>query len=634
MAINGGFQGKILEVDLTSGTTRAAPLPSEEILRKYGGATGLGLWMIAQDINPKTRVSDPDCPCFLLTGPLTGMMVPNSSHWVIVNIRDYPTYHVGLSHAHGYLGARLKHGGWDGIAIRGASENPVYLWIDDDKVELRDATPYWGMDTFETPRRIKLDLGDPLEISVACIGPGGENQITGGTVRADGIYTCARGEAGNSWGSKKLKAIAVRGTGQVPIADPGGLTAAHERWYKILADSDVPPESQEAHSVQPWTFDNIEEHGRVQGKNYSDPEFQIQWSKRWVEDTPKWKVKPEGGFNCEMSCHHETVVTTGPLAGSVVSGYAGEIIQQTGPNLGIDDPGIALAINGMVDGMGLDGGEVPRNIAMVMEAYNTERLNQAQVDGLDLTWGNFESVVELLDKIVRRDGIGAILAKPPREAGRELGIEDLAVHMKGTGFNDHDMRINPGMIFQTMIAGAGPVWQTEIGLVNPPRKGAPDLGFEYLEPRDGPEGVVEPIALGQQKKLWEDTIGICHNALKRRVGTWDPAIAAMRAAIGWEDYTREECLVIGDRLIALQRMIAVALGYERKHDFDISPRLLEGLDKGPAKDTSAPLGPWLEGWYNEYYDFLGYDKETGAPTPETLARLGMEDFKVGQKVPS
>ena len=632
MAIRGGFQGQILEVDLTSGATKSAPLPSEEVLRKYGGATGLGLWMIAQDIHPNIRVSDPDCPCYLMTGPLTGMMVPNSSHWALINIRDYPSYYVGLSHAHGYLGARLKHAGWDGIAIRGASDTPVYLWVDDEKVELRDATQYWGMDTFETPRRIKLELGDPLEISVACIGPGGENQITGASVRADGIYTAARGEAGNSWGSKKLKAIAVRGKGHVPIADAEGLTAAHDWWYKVLIESDVPPVSQEAHSVRPYTHDNVDRHGRVQGKNYSDPEFQYQWSKRWVEDSPKWKVKPEGGFNCEMSCHHETVVTTGPLAGSVVSGYAGEVIQQTGPNLGIDDPGIALAIVGMVDGMGLDGGEVPRNIAMVMEAYNTERLNQAQVDGLDLTWGNYEAVIELLDKTVRREGIGAILAKPPLEAGKELGIEDLSIHIKGTGFNDHDMRITPGLLFQSMISGAGPVWQTELGLVNPPKTvGAPDLGYEWIDPTS-PDGMVEPVARGQQKKLWEDTIGVCHNVLKRRAGTWDPAIAALKAAVGWEDFSREEAMDVGERLIILQRLIAEHLGYTRDTDYVVSQRLLEGLDSGPAKDRTIPAGPYLEQWYQEYYELLEWDVKKGLPTEHALERLGMADFKAGQKV--
>jgi aldehyde:ferredoxin oxidoreductase len=297
--------------------------------------------------------------------------------------------------------------------------------------------------------------------------------------------------------------------------------------------------------------------------------------------------------------------------------------------MGIDDPGVALAITGMVDGLGLDGGEVPRNIAMVMEAYNTERLNRDEVDGLDLTWGNYEAVIELLEKTVRREGIGASLAKPPRECGRELGIEDLAVHMKGTGFNDHDMRIHPGLIFQMLIAGAGPVWQTELGLVLPPRAGAPDLGYEFIDPTS-PEGMVEPIYKGQFKKLWEDTIGVCHFALKRTPGTWDPAIQALSSAIGWEGYTREEALKTGERLVTLQRLMALHLGYQREYDYDISPRMLAGLDAGPMKGRTMPAGPHLERWFQEYYDCLDWDPDTGAPTPEALQRLGMADFKVGK----
>ncbi len=630
MAIKGGFQNKVLEVDLTTGTTRSVPLPSEEVLRAYGGATGVGLYLLSQEITPTMRPVDPDCPFYVFTGPLTGTMVPSATHWVLVNLRECPDYHVGLSHAHGYFGARLKHAGWDGIVFRGVSPKPVYLWIENNQVELRDAGPFWGLDTFETPRRIKLELGDPLQISVACIGPGGENLITGAAVRSDGVYTAARGEAGIAWGSKKLKAIAVRGTGRAPIADPARLMEAYETWNRALFASPHPPTTRQAHSVVPGAHANLEEHGRVQGKNYTDPEYQLHWSRRWVEDSPKWRVRPVGGFNCDMSCHHETVVTTGPLAGTTVSGYGGEIIQATGPNLGIDDPGVALAITGMVDGMGLDGGEVPRNIAMVMEAYNTERLNRDEVDGLDLTWGNYEAVIELLEKTVRREGIGASLAKSPRECGRELGIEDLAVHLKGTGFNDHDLRMHSGLIFQMLIAGAGPVWQTELGLVYPPRKdGVPDMGYEYLDPKN-PDGMVEPIYQGQLLKLWDDTLGVCYFALRGALGTWDAAIQALCAAVGWEGYTRQEALKTGERLVNLQRLMALHLGYKREYDYDASPRMLGGLDAGPAKDKTIPAGPHLEQWFREYYECLDWDQDTGAPTPETLQRLDMAGLRVGR----
>ncbi len=125
MTTQGGFQGKMLEVDLSSGTTRPLPLPPADVLRTFGGGTGIGLYLMAQEITATMRPTDADCPFFLFTGPLTGTMVPNATHWVLVNLRDAPAYHVGLSHAHGYFGARLKHAGWDGIVVRGVSPKPV-----------------------------------------------------------------------------------------------------------------------------------------------------------------------------------------------------------------------------------------------------------------------------------------------------------------------------------------------------------------------------------------------------------------------------------------------------------------------------------------------------------------------------
>lgn len=631
MTTLGGFQGKLLGVDLTRRRTRTIRLPSDEILRTFGGATGVGLYLLSQEITPSVQPTEAECPFLILTGPLTGTMAPNSSHWVLVNLRDCPSYHVGLSHGHGFFGARLKHAGWDGIVVRGASEEPVYLWIDDDKVELRDAAPYWGMDTYETPRRIKLELGDPMEISVACIGPGGENLLSGAMVRADGVTAAARGEAGIAWGAKKLKAIAVRGTGRVAIADLPAFMDACEQWNRALYNFEVPPPKWGAHSVSPHS--HATPNGRVPGKNFTDPEFQVAWCQRWAQDAPKWKVRPVGSFNCEMACHHETTVTTGPLAGAVARGYGGEIIQEIGPNLGIMDPGVAVALSGLVDGLGLDAGEIPRNIAMLMEAYNTGRLTREQVDGLDLTWGNHEAVIELLYKAIQREGIGAVLAKQPREAGRALGIEDLAIHMKGTGFNDHDLRIHPGLVFQLLVAsGAGPAWQTEIGLILRPgntRSGAPDLGYEMLDATN-PEGMAEAIYKGQLKKLWEDTLGICHNALKRIPGTWDPAIDALSSAVGWAGYSREEALMVGERLVTIQRLISLHRGYKPEDDFDISPRMLAGLDSGPAKGETLPVGPYLARWRTEYYDCLNWDPDTGAPRPEALKRVGMEEFKVGK----
>lgn len=632
MTVQGGFQGKLLEVDLTRGRTRAVPLPPEEVLRMWVGGTGLGLYLLAREITPQMRFTDPGCPFFVMTGPLTGTLAPNSSNWTIINLRECPSYHPGLSQAHGYWGARLKHAGWDGIVVRGASKEPVYLWIDNDRVEVRDARPYWGLDTYETVRRLQVDHGDVTSISVACIGRGGENLVTGASVRADRAFGCQRGEAGMAWGSKKLKAIAVRGSGHVPIADMAGFLAACERWNDALYAHETPPPKMHP---SPYTGSaGGAQDGRVPAKNFSEPASQVPWCRRLAEDSAWWKVRPVASWQCEMPCHHETVITTGQMAGLKVVGYAGEIIQEMGPNLGMEDPGVALALSGMVDGLGLDAGEVPRAIAMVMEAYNKELLSREQTDGIDLTWGNYEGVIELLDRIVQREGIGEVLARPLREAGRELGIEEMAMHMKGTGFNDHDMRIHPGLIFQTLVAsGAGPTWQTSMGLllkrVSEARGGDPDLGVEYLDPAS-PEGLGEAIHRGQLKKLWQDTIGVCWNALNRVANTWDPAIQALATAVGWEGCNRDEALLVGERIVNLQRLMSLQLGYKPEYDFDINERLLAPLPGGPAAGRSLPAGPHLAQWREEYYRCLGWDPDTGVPHPEALRRVGLMDFRVGK----
>jgi aldehyde:ferredoxin oxidoreductase len=632
MAIQGGFQGKLLEVDLTGGQCRAVSLPPDDVLRMWVGGTGLGLYLLAKEITPQMRFSDPECPIFIMTGPLTGTMAPNSSNWTIINLRDCPDYHPGLSQAHGYWGARLKHAGWDGIIVRGVSSEPVYLWIDDDRVELRDASPYWGLDTYETVRRLQVDHSDLTSISVACIGPGGENLITGASVRAERAFGCQRGEAGMAWGSKKLKAIAVRGSGRVPIADMAGFMEACEQWNDALYAHDTPPPQMHANPF--GGSSGGARDGRVPSKNFSDPAFQVPWCHRLAEDSASWKVRPVGSWQCEMACHHETVITTGEMAGLKVVGYAGEAIQELGANLGVEDPGVALALSGMVDALGLDAGEVPRAIAMVMEAYNKGLLSREQLDGIDLTWGNYEGIIELLQRIVQREGIGAVLAKPLRDAGRELGIEELAVHMKGTGFNDHDMRIHPGLIFQTLIAsGAGPTWQTSMGLLlkraTEAGGGDPDLGVEYLDPASA-DGLGETIYQGQLKKLWQDTTGTCWNALNRVANTWDPAIRAIATAVGWEGYNRAEALLVGERIVNLQRLMSLHLGYKPEYDFDISQRLLEPLPGGPAAGQSLPAGPYLAQWREEYYRCLGWDPDTGAPLPEALDRVDLADFRVGQ----
>jgi aldehyde:ferredoxin oxidoreductase len=433
-----------------------------------------------------------------------------------------------------------------------------------------------------------------------------------------------------AWGSKKLKAIAVRGMGRVPVANVAAFTDVCTEWRDALYAQPVPPPDHQARfkDIADWG-----EFGGVPVKNFTEPESAMAWCDSLKQDMAKWTVRPVGSWQCEMACHHETVVTTGPLAGSVACGFGSEVFEEVGPNVGIMDAGTSMAIAGLVDGLGIHSGEVPRAIAMLMEGFNTGRLTLEDTDGIDLTWGNHEAVIDLLYKTAHREGIGAIIADGMRETGRRFGIEDLAVHMRGVGFQGHDFRHHPVALFSKhIVSQAGSAPQLGSGFYRPSAgrlvDGEADVGYPETLPADIVEGVGEPAFKGQCLKLWRDCIGVCEFAMDRLEGNLDLNVAAIDAVVGWDPLNREEALRVGERIVNLQRLISFYRGYQPESDFDISERLLS-IPSGPASGKAGPLGPYLGKWRGEYYQAAGWDPETGQPSSETLQRVGLACFNFG-----
>ena len=617
----GGYAGKFLDVDLTTGTFQDVTLP-EETLATWVGGIGLGLHLLAQGIVSDMKADDPETPVFILTGPLTGTTAPQSSNWTIVTLNTVLPYHPGVSQSHGYWGARLRHAGWDGIFIRGISPKPVYIWIDDGRVEIRDATALWGKDVFETERRIDLELGDEENISVACIGQGGEAQLPGASVRADKAYGASKGGPGVVWGAKKLKAIATRGATPIPIVEPEAFLKTTDDWLETWKNT-IGKDRATAEGMHIMPV--IAAFGGFPGKNFSDPEYGVRWGEKLKEDIDCWKVKEIGSWNCELQCHNETTITTGPFSGYTVTGYTGEVIEEVGPNLGIEDPGTALMLCSYYDGLGLDCCEVPRIIGSVMEAYNTGRLTMEDTDGIDLTWGNYEGIVEITERIVERKGIGATLAKGLVEAARELDIEDLAVHIKGVGFNTHDQRaFGIGWVFGSVMSGIGPSWQG----VGFERRVEPDLGFSETEDPDSPVDKGRQSYLSQTKKMWEDCSGCCMFANRGLPGALAVVPAAVSQATGWK-FDRKRALLLGERIINLQRLISLYLGFDPESEFEMGARVSEAPPSGPAKGRA--LGPHFSAMREEYYAHAGWDPVTGAPSAETLERVGLGGYQVGRR---
>lgn len=619
----GGYTGRYLQVDLTTGAFTTVTLP-EDVLSTWVGCTGLGLHLLSQEITPGMKPTDPEAPVFVLTGPLAGTVAPMASNWTIVTLNTVLGCHPGVSQSHGYFGARLRHAGWDGIFIRGIAPKPVYLWIDDDRVVLKDASRLWGNDTFDTERLVAVELGDPehKSISIASIGRGGEAMLAGASVRSDRAYGASKGGPGVVWGAKKLKAIAVRGTGQVPIADVEAFTATCDAWREDWKNT-VGKTKEPARGIR--CMPDIAAFGGFPGKNFSDPAYAVRWGERMRQDIQGWKIKEVGSFGCDMQCHNETTITTGPFTGYTIRGYTGEVIEEVGPNLGVDDPGTALMLCGYFDGLGLDCCEVPRIIAMIMEAYNTGRLTRQDLDGIDLTWGNHEAIIELTERTLRREGIGAIVAKGLREAGAELGIEDLAVHIKGVGFNTHDQRAwGIGWLFGSIMSGIGPSWQG----VGVERRAEPDLGFPRPTDPSSPLDKGRQSYLTQMKKMWDDCDGCCWFASWEFGGAIDYSTRAVTQATGWT-FDRERALLLGERVINLQRVLSLHLGFDPDSEFDLGARVAEAVPDGPAKGWA--LGPHLKAMREEYYASVGWDPVSGAPHARTLERVGLGGYRVGRR---
>jgi len=620
----GGYMGKMLRVDLTRGKVEEIASPSEELRRTWIGGTGLGLHLMLQSIRPDGAVADIDTPIILMTGPLTGTMAPSSSDWKLITLRADLPYHPAVTQAHGFFGARLKHAGYDGMIITGKSPKPVLLWVDDGRVELRDAAKYWGMDTFETQETVQKDLGDTANISVACIGPAGEALLNGASVRNDRAYGCSKGSVGAAWGMRKLKAIAVRGTGKVPIHDPDAFNAACDQWRDAVKaiQARYPVRSEPAIKFTAGMCAK----GRIPAKNFTDFTFQERFGQRFTDDVVKWKIEPVGSWECTVKCHNDTLVTTGPFAGTRSAGFTLEVFEGAATNIGIEDPGTAVAMANFYDAMGADPAEVGRLIAMCFEMYEKGLLTKEETGGLELNWGNDEAARELFMMTMRREGLGATLAKGFRAACAELGrgADQMVQHIKGVGFNDHEQRgYGIAFPFGQLVSGAGPTWQT----FGSESLNEPDLGYATTMDPASPDGKAEMVFKTSCKKLWEDCIGVCIFVCWGLDGVTRIAPAAVSAATGF-DMNWDKARLLGEKIIHLQRLFAISRGFKKSFDMDISARMLEPVPTGPA--AGRELGKYLPRMLNEYYTLLDWDLATGAPSAAVLKKVGLENYTIGR----
>ncbi|HXX33189.1 MAG TPA: aldehyde ferredoxin oxidoreductase C-terminal domain-containing protein [Thermodesulfobacteriota bacterium] len=620
----GGYMGKYLRVNLTTKKIKEEPLPKQSVLRKYIGGLGLGMRMLYDEVPPGVGPYDPGNKLFLFTGPLTGTAVPCATNVTMVTVnQETEGLTCAASHTHGFWGVRLKFAGYDGVIIEGVSRKPVYLFIEDGKAEIRDASKFWGKDTHETEDLIKEEIGKP-DVSVLCIGPGGENLVTGGAWENDKHHTLAKGGTGSIGGFKKLKAIVVRGTGKVPLADPEKLKSAAKEWREHMFDNETgaPAVCKDAGILRNYGYPMV---SMLSAKNLTEPNLE-SYAVGLKESAARMDAKPHRCWGCPIGCCYEVKISGGPADGYVATLCGGgENHEGAAAIVGIYDTGTAWMMTDKYDRLGLDSSTHGCTFGMVFECYEKGIITKEDTGGLELKWGDHEALLKLLDMMVKREGFGKLLADGPRRAAERIGkgAAKLVAHMKGTGFNLHDWRNAWSTYLGQVIAGSGPVWHGPGFDANATE---PDLGHpSFRQDVLSTEGKAADVRASQLKKIWDsDCLGLCW------FGTWGVtnvtayATKALEGATGWKNFSREEAFAVGERVVNLERLFNMKRGLTIADDLDVGPRFLEAPVKGAAKGVS--IAPYLRMMVEEYYELMGWERNTGKPLPATLRRLGMSEY--------
>ncbi len=605
--------GKLLWVDLDSGRWQVTEVAPDEV-RHYLLGSGLAAKIVDDRLQPQLDPLDPSNMLLMMNGLLTGTFVPTASR-VSVCGRSPLTGIWCESAAGGFWGPELRFAGYDGVVFTGRGEKPVYLWIHDGHVELHPASSLWGLDSHETARRI-LDQTHP-KASVACVGPAGENGVPIASVMfvGNGTRTAGRGGMGALMASKNLKAVAVKGSQRPEYYDREGLRrSVREDTAWIKGNSIALSQFGTAGGV-PAT----EIFGDLPIKNW----LLGSWKEGADKTSGQTMVatmldKHYRCFACPIACGKEIKIKEGPYAGIEGHGPEYETLASFGALLLNDKLEVIVKANQLCNLYGIDTISAGAVIALAMEAYEKGLLTVEDTGGLELEWGNAEAILQLVEQIAWRQGLGDVLADGVRAAAEKLGpeAEEMAIHAKGLEIPMHDPRAFVDMAVNYATANRGGCHLEALSYWR--GYGLQWAGWGQAGEYNRLDGTGKArVAYGFQNYLSVyNPLGLCKFIVKGLVGP-ETVVEWLNLAMGW-DWDTDDLIHTGERLFNLKRMINVRLGITRADD--TLPRRL--LTHARPTGSAAGVLPDLETMLEEYYQLRGWTAE-GVPTEEKLHDLGL-----------
>jgi len=609
-----GFWGKLLDVDLRNGEINERHVPEQDF-RDYLGGSGLAAKILYEELRPDCDPLAPESPLIVMAGLLTGTMVPCACRTVVC-ARSPLSGIWNESTAGGYWGANLRFAGYDGIIFRNRSERPVYLWVSDQGVELRDATAVWGKDTAQTDDLLRQETNPRAK--VAAIGPAGERQVRYASVTYEGTLARAsgRGGIGAVMGSKNLKAVVAYGKKRIDIKD-------QEQLRRLLKE-DIPVLKKGAAGLTAYGtaggVEAVEATGDLPIKNWQLGSYKEE-AHRVAGQTvlPTYLDAHHSCHACPIRCSKTIRITEGPYSG--VSGHQPEYetLAGFGANCLNDNWEVIAAANEKCNRYGLDTISTSAAVAFAMEAYENGTITREDTGGLEITWGSAEAILKTVDLIAQREGLGDVLAEGTRRAAQKLGgmAPEFVIDAKGMELPLHDPRGFTSMAINYATANRGACHLESLTYMI--GRGLPLADMGYTEPPN------PHISEGKAKLCFDlqnymsvfNPLGLCKFLFIGRAG---PSMIApwVEAVTGWE-MDQEKLIGLGEKAFDLKRMYNVRLGISRKDDM-LSPRMLaEPKPDGKAAGVVPHLGLML----SEYYKLRGWSKE-GIPTQQQLQKHGLE----------
>ena len=610
-----GLNGKMLRVDLSAGTIVEEEIP-EDLMRKYLGGRGLAGRYLYDEVAPGVDPLGAGNKLIFATGLLTGTISPSASRYSVV-AKSPLTGIWAQSNAGGRWGVDLKRAGFDGIIFEGRSESPVYLQIDEGKAELKDAGFIRGKNVIESVQLIK-DTTDQ-QYNVTCIGIAGENLVKYASIMNDLHRAVGRCGLGAVMGSKNLKAVAVKGTRKIDIADPKEFDRVAKNQLELLGES-ILGAGLQGYGTN-LVLDMVNNCGGLPTRNWQTGVFDEVDEVNGTALSEKVLEKAVGCFACPIKCGRKTKIKKGKYAGKSGEGPEYETVGSFGPMCGISDLEAITMAGYLCNDYGLDTISCGSSIAFAMECFERGVLTSDDTGGKVITFGDADLVTDLVGKIATREGIGDLLAEGTRIMAARLGkgTEDFAMNVKGLELACYDSRAAKitGLAFATANRGGDHITAYVQG---PTFLASPFLVIDDSEIRDPLEENPEEARI---VKELEDALAVFDSAgsckfmgMALDAREWSDII---RALTGW-DFDEAEFRMIGERLYNLERAYNVREGISRTDD--VLPRRLREvpLPEGPAKGHVNNIEDLLD----RYYDFRGWDRSTGKPTEETLRRLGLE----------